>query len=235
MVILGCDVSLEHCGFCFLNEDGKLLNYLYFTNNKKEWLADVSHSIFLGLKREKDENLECYRVKRLSKITEKFQTILDEIYKETRVYFVVEDYAYGAQSTALCQIAEFTGIVKNKMYDFGGYIRLYDPISTKFFSTGKGNATKTEMLAKAKENEDFICNAPFKVVHKKEKPDDIDGPLTDVVDSYFLAKLVWTELKLRSGEIELKNLPEYQVLTFNRVTKSYPINILARDFIHKND
>ena len=76
--------------------------------------------------------------------------------------------------------------------------------------------------------------ARVKTVHKKGKPDDLDGPLTDIVDAYFLAKLIWIELQVRSGEICLKDLPEHQILTFNRVTKAYPVNLLARPFITKN-
>lgn len=240
MVIVGLDVSLEHSGFCILSESGEMQDYLYFSNVEKEYNADPEHCVFLDLKRGKEENRDSYRARRLSTIVKKVDNFLTNIFLLGNklypgpIYFCLEDYAYNSASTALCQIAEFTGHIKNQIYNYGGKLRFHDPRSIKYFSVGKGNATKFEMVTKAKTEPEFICNAPVKTVHSKKKPDDYDGPLTDVVDAYYLARLMWFELMLRSGKIALSSLPEYQMLTFNRVTKPYPINILARDFIQKD-
>lgn len=236
MLIVGCDISLEHAGFSFLNEKGQQEDYLYFTNVKRDFDENPSHAVLLDLNRKDGEDLDNFRMRRLCSYQKIFEkNILPKIINHDEVYFSIEGYAYGAITNALCQTAELMGQIKSLIYEIGGIMRVHDPISNKFFAVGKGNATKQEMFDKAKE-ENLVCFAPAKVKEKKVRKKlvkDLDGPLTDVVDAYFLARLLWYELQLRKGEILLKDLPEHQILTFNRVTKSYPVNILARPFIKK--
>ena len=59
------------------------------------------------------------------------------------------------------------------------------------------------------------------------------NPREDIIDAYFILKLLQAELKLRHGLIELKSLSVKQIQAFNRVTKANPTNLLDRDFIEK--
>jgi len=243
MVIIGCDVSLEHGGFCFLNENGQVDYYKYFSNNKKDVEKNASSVVFLGLKRELGEELERYNIRRACRYRELFSDHIIEVVQRLCPFYVVfEGYAYGAITNSLCQIAELTGALKTSIYRAGGIMRIHDPISVKFFATGKGNATKKEMVDQAlKEKflgEELVKQIPVKYVKRKRNKvmiDDCEGLLTDVVDAYFLARLLWTELQLREGKISLQDLSLHQIQVFNRTTKMYPVNILARPFIQQNN
>jgi len=60
---------------------------------------------------------------------------------------------------------------------------------------------------------------------------DYKSPKADVIDAYYILKMLQLELKLRKAKISLSDLPEYIIKVFNRVTKSRPINILATPFL----
>jgi len=243
MKIIGADISLEHGAFCILNEDGLQESYLYVTNDEKEYAVNPSSAAFLDVVRGKEESLESYRIRRTKSFLDIFQkhimgyitAVVDEI------YFSIEGYAYRASTNSIVQQGELNGQMKSMIYFDGGKIRIHDPSSLKLFATGKGNATKQEMLDQSLE-EGFYCWAPCyktkntvkkKISGKIEKTvkHDIDGPKTDVIDAYFLARFLWYELQLRSGAKEMADLPEHKIRVFNKVSKSYPINVLARPFI----
>ena len=65
--------------------------------------------------------------------------------------------------------------------------------------------------------------------------EDLDGPATDLADAYFLARMLYTELEVRTGRILLSQLDEGERRIFLRVTKAYPVNILDRQFICKEN
>jgi hypothetical protein len=69
----------------------------------------------------------------------------------------------------------------------------------------------------------------------KKRPDPKQNRTTseDLADAYSAAKLIWTEYQLRNGLIDLKDLHEKEIQVFNRTTKSYPVNILGREWICK--
>jgi len=57
------------------------------------------------------------------------------------------------------------------------------------------------------------------------------NPKDNIIDAWWIAKLLLTELRLRRGLVMLKDLSEDAIKIFNRVTKSNPTNILATDFL----
>lgn len=67
----------------------------------------------------------------------------------------------------------------------------------------------------------------------KEEIEEYAGIATDLADAFFLARMLRTELMLRSGEEDLKDLPENERRIFLRVTKALPENVLSRPFIYK--
>lgn len=230
VTIIGCDISLDHAGFCFLNEDGKVLDYQFYSQIKKEIAEDAEHGILLTVKKQDGEDPLQFQMRRLSEYLELFKDIGRHVVADC---FSIEGYAYQTVTNSITQNSELMGMIKHHLYKNGFSFRIHDPLSVKFFAVGKGNATKDEMVEQAAK-EGFVPNASFKMRKKKLKTgfvNEMDGPKTDVVDAYFLARLLWTELKLRTGELLLKDLPEYQVMVFNRVTKTYPVNILARSLI----
>ena len=238
MKIYGLDLSLDHAGVVVLNEIGALVNYCFLTTTKKYIAADPEHGYLLSSYKKKDgESKDVFRLRRMHEV---LQIMMNFERRVTNIlppgYFSFEGYAYRSKSTALCQIAELTGYIKHMLFEGGGNIRIHDPKSVKLFATNKGNATKKDMVDEALNCID-IPQDLIKI--KKVKPkgkepfEDYDGPATDIADAYHLARMVFIELQLRSGKVTLENLPEGERRIFLRVTKTYPVNILAREFIKK--
>jgi hypothetical protein len=230
MLVYGADLSLNHCGICVLNEQGIVKDYYFLTDIKKFYKADKEHGFFQAWKKEDNSDhisFNVYRINQYAMLPFFNSSILTEV-----AYFSIEGYAFGSITNSLCQIAELTGVIKQKLYEDGHYIRIHDPMSVKMFATGKGNASKTDMRKAAKLNEFELPDSLFKT-RKTKKGVDLDGPGTDVIDAFWLAMLLHVEMGLRYGEISIDSLPPHQIQVFNRVTKAYPTNLLSRPFIHK--
>ncbi len=244
MKIFGLDISLDHGGVVVLNEDGTVLDYLYLTKTKSEAKIDPEHSVFLS-KQEEDESKDVLRLRR---IPEYFEHLMDFERKVSTSsfpsYYSIEGYSYRSQSTSLCQIAELTGYLKHMIFESGGSIRIHDPLSVKLFAANKGNASKKEVAVSALHNfdipEGLIKKTTVKKKGKTKLPPELwweeyAGPVTDIADAYFLARMVYTEVQLRKGEILLKELSEGERRIFLRVSSAYPVNILDRTFIINKD
>lgn len=94
----------------------------------------------------------------------------------------IENYAYSA-SGQITGLAEATGLMKHHLWLEGCSIHPHIASSVKKFATGKGNATKREMVdAFAK-----VVADPYPwfdlVDDGKEK---IPSPINDIVDAYFV-------------------------------------------------
>jgi hypothetical protein len=121
--------------------------------------------------------------------------------------------------------------------------RLSDPISSKMFVTHDGLAQK-DLVEREVLKRWGIDFAPYNVPALerliknrktgkmvKAKPNRTTSE--DLADAFGLAQLVRTEVRLRSGKLALSKLDQKEIRVFNRVTKTYPVNILAREFIQR--
>jgi Holliday junction resolvasome RuvABC endonuclease subunit len=134
----------------------------------------------------------------------------------------IEGYAFCAKGKVF-NIAEATYALKEKIYENGNKLRIYEPTTIKKFSTEIGNADKEKM------NECFIAtNHDYVLEHLPS-----GSPREDIIDAFYVCKLLQTELKLRKGLIQLKELSEKQIECFNQASKSNPENILVRKFIER--
>jgi len=138
-------------------------------------------------------------------------------------YVAIEDYALGAKGRVF-DIAEFTGGLKLKLYEGGYNIRLYSIGTIKMFATTKGDAKKPVMQEYFEKE---------KGIPDLSKLPDGKSPKADVIDAYFITKLLQMEMKLRHGIVTLQQLTLEQIRVFNRVTKANPVNLLAQDFLTK--
>lgn len=211
MKICGLDLSLNGSG-CVMFELDKNLDitdhqYLAFTQVKKNSTKDILYFSKKQFKNDFEQN----------------KWTRDNIinFCQHAEYCAVEDYAFGAKGRVF-HIGEGIGLFKISLYDAGHKLRLYDPCSIKMFACDNGTAKKEDM-----------CDA-----HDKKQGNPLrlqflprfGSPKEDIVDAYFIARLLQTELKLRKGLITLKSLTEKQIQIFNRTTKAHPVNILAEDF-----
>lgn len=75
------------------------------------------------------------------------RAILDELEPDPLV--IVEGYSYGSRGSAVYNIAELGGVVRLALWRAGITYVEVAPGALKKFTTGKGNASKDEMIAGA--------------------------------------------------------------------------------------
>jgi len=98
----------------------------------------------------------------------------------------IEDYAFSAQGMVY-KIGENTGLLKYKMW-LAGYD--FEPVSNtkpKKLATGRGNADKQSVY-------DAFCAETEWTVHEhlsKTKSNKVKSPLSDIADSYYIAKYLF--------------------------------------------
>ncbi|MFA5484939.1 MAG: hypothetical protein WC260_01695 [Candidatus Pacearchaeota archaeon] len=213
--IAGIDYSKNSPGVVILeldeNFDTKASDYIGFSSVKK-----IATS---------NKNILYYKKDQFNNDYDQYIWIRDSIMdKLSNVDFVAfEGYAFGA-SGKVFDIAETTATMKIQLYEKGIPFRIYEPTVVKMFATGKGNAGKVEMNEAYKKLFD-----PMELYQLPE----LKSPKEDLIDAFYICKLLQKELMLRYGIVDLKSLPVKQIEIFNRCTKSNPVNILSRDFIVK--
>lgn len=95
----------------------------------------------------------------------------------------LEGYAFGAVGRVF-QIAENAGLLKYNMWKNNIPFHVFAPSEIKKHATGKGNATK-EALYDAFLNETSVdIRLTLNITNKNDW-----NPLSDIVDSYYIAKL----------------------------------------------
>lgn len=100
----------------------------------------------------------------------------------------LEGYSYGSKGSLPFSIAENTMALKLKLRDLfpNTALNIFSPMKIKKFASGKGNANKLKMF------ESFLEQTGFDIT--KAIPGKPDGnPISDIVDSYFIAKLTFYE------------------------------------------
>ena len=101
----------------------------------------------------------------------------------------LEGYSYNSTAKVF-HIAENTGILKYKLFNSGTPLEIYSPSSIKKFATEKGNADKDLMY------ECFVKDTKVdlnKLLDCKQKK--IGNPISDIVDSYFVCKKLYSEYR----------------------------------------
>lgn len=128
MIFIGLDLSITHSGYCVLDYDGVLIGSGVVQSKVTEF----------------DNTIQRYRVtgNRL------FQALGDVRGMDCR--FMIEDYAYAADTNNITSLAEFTGILVYRLVREKGvpfrHIRKCTPQQLKMFATGLGNAKKDMVM-----------------------------------------------------------------------------------------
>lgn len=140
-------------------------------------------------------------------------------------YCAIEGYALNATGRVF-DIAESTMCTKLKILELDIPLRIYTPSMIKKSAGVNGNSGKIEI------GDAFVKDtSPHKPNFNHLK--QYKSPSEDLVDSYYCMKLLHTELLLRYGIINQKELSLKMNEIMNQVTKSNPVNILTRDFIRR--
>ena len=219
MIITGLDLSINSSGLVQLELDDNL---------------DIVHVDFMGFTTvKKNETVKVYHYKK-----NQFKTYLHQSewmleksleFVEGSEYVAIEDFSFGSTGKVF-QIAEWASLIKYHLFECDVKMRLIDPNSVKMFATGKGNCDKLRMYDSF---QDFTGTKPDLKYYPEVTKSNGNSPTSDVVDAFYIAKILQLELKLRKGIIALRDCNEDEIRIFNRVTKSHPVNMLDRDFIQK--
>jgi len=225
MRIHGWDMALNHAAFIQL-DDGKLTGFWYITDIAGSAQRSKSHGFRMPLLNTKDRHLR--GIDRLATMEE---FIKDVILVNEPDCIGIEDYAIRAEQGAH-YLGEMGGLARLLAYHSGAHLRLHDPISLKMFVTHDGTADKGLMRESVLER----WGVNFGIYDVPPKPGKKGNHQTseDLCDAFGLAQLVWVEVQLRSGALTMDKLEhdkERQV--FMRVTKTYPVSLLGRDWIRK--
>ena len=231
--ILGLDISLNPGAIVELT-DVELSNFWYYTNlagsaKQSKRGCRVDPAIFkLGDKL-------AIGVARLYWIE---GMLLEVIKKTSAEYAGIEDYALRAEQGAH-QLGEAGGLARLLCWKAGFKLRLHDPISTKMFVAHDGTCQK-DAVQRAVERRwgvDFspMDQPPAKPTPRRPEPKRNKQTSEDLADAFAIAQLVWTEVQLRDGRVTMEQLHEKEIRVFNRTTKTYPINLLNREWIYKGN
>jgi len=219
MKLLAIDAALNHTALMIFNNN-EFKRYKLIIAPKK-----------INTKKYKENN-DVYDMRRLNYLVNEFDNFI--VNNLDIKYVIIEDYAYSSKSASLYQIGGWVEYIKHKLYNLLIPYRLIDPMSVKLFATNNGHADKNDIIFEVKHNWERIDFQNMIYKNKKIKKEELKY-IEDLNDAYVLGRILYTELMLRKGEIILKDLKEQEIKIFNRVTKTRPINILACDFVKKNN
>lgn len=105
-------------------------------------------------------------------------------------HIAIEDYSMNSKGKVF-HIAENTGIMKYNLYRYAvdTEVLRIPPAVIKKFATGKGNAKK-EMMEEA-----FIAETGIDLKAILGQTQKQWSPSGDIIDSYYIAKYMWSELQ----------------------------------------
>jgi len=227
--VLGMDIALNH-GAAVELTDGELSNFWYWTD-----IAGAAARSKRGerlpiqqMDRSKDKHVR--GMIRLAWI----EHYLDKrvLMRTDAAYVGIEDYALRAEQGAH-QMGEAGGIARILCWFRGFKIRLPDPTTVKMFGAHDGTCHKDaiERAVQERWGADFSPLNPPPAKSGKVNTQTSE----DLADAYVVAQLVWTEVQLRAGKLRMDDLHPKEIQVFNRTTKTYPINLLSREWIENPD
>ena len=175
--IVGIDYSLNSPAICIADDNFKFDKCsFHFLTSKKKHLGKIGKNIF-GYEHKEYNN----PIIRFSNISMWALDIIHKHKKDTAQVFV-EGYSFGSKGQAVFQIAENCGILKYRLQMSPSM--LYDtvvPSVVKKNATGKGNADKQLMY------DSFLRDTGVDLM-KIFDMQKLNNPVTDIIDSYYIAK-----------------------------------------------
>lgn len=229
VIVQGWDISLNH-GAIVQIRNGELDTFWYYTDKAGSAARSVRYGTRLIVDGKTKTDRHTRSIGRLAWISRWLRVHgLEGVAHERPDYVGLEDYAIRAEQGAH-YLGEVGGIARLMLWNTGIHFRLHDPVSVKMFTTHDGTAQKDAIEEAVRErwNVDFSdFNQPRSVEGKQQNRQTSE----DLADAFAIAQLVWTEVQLRSGTITMSSLHPKEIQVFNRVTKTNPESLLAREWI----
>jgi hypothetical protein len=185
MQVAGIDYSLTTPSICLVNVDEQFsfdTCSFYFLTGKQKLAAKYLKGKITGklhypytLAEQRYDNIAHWALDVLNGIN----------------FLVLEDYAFAAKGR-IFNIGENTGLLKHQLWRFQKKFVVVPPTVIKKFATSKGNAKKEQMY------EAFLSETSCDLMKLFEMT-NVDSPINDIADSYFMAKYahqLYTKAKL---------------------------------------
>lgn len=237
MIILGADLSPTSSGLVkfILDEnleiiDIKKLGFCAYEVPKKKTFAVPNYEDIISYDKSKYDFFN-----RTIMMTDYIFEFIKDV-----DYAAIEDYSFSSWGD-LTQISEFCSQVKFQLIRQGTNVRLYAPTQIKQFA-GKGNFQKPDMedsFLKLECDKIDIKELPEIPIYSRGKfvglkhPQGI-SPRSDLIDSFFMVKLLHTELLVRNQKVSLESLDKNHSHVLTHTTENNKIPLIRRDFIQKN-
>ena len=176
--IVGIDYSLNSPAICIAGDDFDFNKCsFHFLTSKKKHIGKFGKNIF-------GYEIKDYKtpIERFTNISTWALDIIHKHKKDTAKVFI-EGYSFGSKGQAVFQIAENCGILKYRLQMSPSI--LYDtivPSVVKKHASGKGNADKQLMY-------DSFKDHTKKDLMKMFDMGKLNNPVTDIIDSYYIAKV----------------------------------------------
>ena len=214
---IGVDQSPNGTAVICLNDKGKINRMLFYADSKK----DVKKFMHVGAVEsiKVKANDEVGGIKRLNNIRNTLNDFLN-LYKNKRCIASMEGYTFARMAFSH-SLGEVGGMIRMLFWERQLPYRVYDVQAVKIFATGKGNAKKGEIIEAIAEEYDLHF-----LKYGKE-----NGAAGNLADAFIIAEMLRTEVMLREGLLELKDLSENKRRVFLRVTKQNFTNVLDLPFI----
>jgi len=184
MLHIGIDFSISSPCVCFWNTKQQHLfeNCEFFFLHSKRSITKINfpNNIHYSESSESRDNSVRFAENAMA-LTSEIKKRLDNVKKYV---IMLEGYSMGAKGR-LFDIGEATGIFKLFLSQENIKPLVIAPTQIKKLATGKGNANKFQMLEKFMEINTSLRNSEWIDVLTTEK--HIQPPLTDLVDSFFIA------------------------------------------------
>lgn len=221
MSIIGIDQSAAGSAMIRLDAVGHVVGQLFYADTAGE---AKKHALFGALAPIKvsagDQGARTYR---LAALLDNLMFFLGETGKPSHA--ALEDYSLARQAFSHT-LGEVGGMVRLTFWQQSVPFRVYDVQAVKIFATGAGNATKTQMIDAVREQ----WGQDWRRYGRRD-----EGAAGNLADAHTIARMLWTELRVRAGEISLADLPENQRRIFLRCTKQNPINLLDTPFAARQE
>jgi Holliday junction resolvasome RuvABC endonuclease subunit len=176
MIVCGIDYSLTSPSICVHSGeqwDSKNCVFYYLVNSAKKV---VINSQFKGQEYPEYDS----DTKRYDNLSSWSSSIIEQ--HDVGNCFI-EGYAFNAVGRVF-QIAENTGLLKYYLWKSGRKFDVFAPPAIKKFATTKGNANKEMMYECFLEETGIDIRKELDIKSNKQW-----NPLSDIVDSYFIAKM----------------------------------------------
>ena len=184
--IIGIDYSLNSPAVCVADESFEFdkCNFFYLTSKKKH-LGKLRYNIQGDEHKEYNDPIE--RFENLSTWALHKINTLPNIQNGIEIF--IEGYSFGSKGQAVFQIAENGGILKYRLHTTSTL--KYDtivPSVIKKYATGKGNADKKLMYDTFTKEHNIDLMKVFDM-------QTLNNPVTDIIDSYYIARCGYERLK----------------------------------------